>query len=163
MQTTVEMTTQQLADRLNVSPRMINIYRAAVEQRSGKTIGTKRGRTTWFTAEEQDLIHQAQAQGKQATPPHRDSATVEDQDNQMIGDMSAIMSTGDEAAIAMGQQIGQRWQALMMQAATTEMMSRLGRFRQQMEEFNTFTHISGTPALSGSAPVTNYLESADDL
>lgn len=161
MQTTVEMSTQQLSDRLNVSPRMINIYRAAIEQRTGRTIGTKRGRTTFFSTEEQDLIAQAQAQGKQAPRQEDKSRAVEDQDNQMIRDMGAIMGAGDAAAIAMGQQIGQRWQGLMMQSATIEMMEGFTKFRLQMEEFNTFTQISGSDAPQLEASTT-YLESSED-
>jgi hypothetical protein len=161
MQATAELSTQQLSDRLNVSTRMINIYRAAVEMRTGQAIGIKRGRTTYFSGEEQDLIAQAQAQGNQRKEPETKPPVNEAQDNQMVGDMGAMMRAGDASAIAIGQQIGERWQALMFQAASTQMMGGLTLFKNQMEEFNVFTQISGaapTQLEGGSV----YLESSED-
>lgn len=62
-QTETELSVRELADRLNVSPQMINTYRRRIEQRTNENLGQIRGKTTYFTVAEQDAIRAEKATG----------------------------------------------------------------------------------------------------
>lgn len=55
----VDKTASQLAEDFGVTSRMVNVYRAAAEKIAGKKLGQKRGKTVWFSPEEQELINKA--------------------------------------------------------------------------------------------------------
>ena len=55
----VDKTAADLASELGVSARMINLYRASAEKTLGRKLGTKRGRTTYYDADEQQAIKSA--------------------------------------------------------------------------------------------------------
>jgi hypothetical protein len=44
----VDLSTQDLADKANLTPRMVNIYRTRAEQRLNRKLGQKRGKTTYM-------------------------------------------------------------------------------------------------------------------
>ena len=152
----VELSTAQLADLLGVSPRMVNIYRTNAEERFQRTIGVKRGRTVYFSPEEQDLIKSARAESNghstQAAASHHEqrqerqtqdfhSQTVHAEAGVLDG-MGAIVQAGDQNAIVMGQQLGQRWSSIMFGTALQAMNDGIIRMSSQFLELQTAMNIS---------------------
>jgi hypothetical protein len=178
---TVELSTAQLADLLGVSPRMVNIYRTNAEERFQRPIGAKRGRTIYFSPEEQDLIKSARAENNshstQAAASHHEerqerqaqnfhSQTVNAEAGVLDG-MGAIVQAGDQNAIVMGQQLGQRWSALMFGTALQTMNDGIVNMSSQFQELQTAMNISMdiTPQLpaSQSASQLQLPEAEDDF
>jgi hypothetical protein len=117
----LDLSTKQLADVLGCTSRMVNIYRAAIEQETGKALGYKNGKTTYFRPKEQHAIAAqrergvdtrevgAQAQARASQP-----VTTAPGEEGMSDGMAAIVAQSDEQAIAMGEMLGQRYNSLMM-------------------------------------------------
>jgi hypothetical protein len=121
--TQIDLTTKDLAALLGCTPRMVNIYRESVEQRTGRSIGYKLGRTTHFRPEEQDAIRSERERGvnpqevsakAQQRSNANYSSTVNQAEETMQQGMGDIVAQSDAQAIAMGQMLGQRFNSLMM-------------------------------------------------
>lgn len=167
-QTEVEMTAQQIADQWGISARQVNNYRAACESATGKKLGRKRGKQTFFSAAEIGLIGQARFHATEThTPPSDDIDEPEPAaPGTITGDMAAIVEAGDHAAITMGQQIGARWNTLLMQAAIGEMTKGVSQFASQMQEANEFAQARASISLKAAqlpqAKPLNFLESDNE-
>ena len=160
---TLELSATQLADRMGVSPRMVNIYREAVEAELDKTIGTKRGRTVYFSPKEQELIIQARAdRNGQSTHADKQSAAKKQEaqaqnfqtqnsqtEGQILGDIEGLVEAGDRSAVQLGQQLGQRWANVTIATVLQTMQQGLGQMANQFDELQTAMQLpfSGTPQL----------------
>lgn len=146
MYTATDLSTQQLADQLNVTPRMINIYRVQAEASEGKRLGKKRGKTTFFTPEEQDLIRKTKTAGlnveeSKENHQHRAAPDFHTANNQaeegIVNGMQAIVEAGDRNAIQIGQTLGKRWNQLLWTTALQTMQDGLLEMQEQFAELNT--------------------------
>ena len=149
---TLELSATQLADRMGVSPRMVNIYREAVEAELDKTIGTKRGRTVYFSPKEQELIIQAAKQSaakKQEAQAQNVQTQNSQTEGQILGDIEGLVEAGDRSAVQLGQQLGQRWANVTIATVLQTMQQGLGQMANQFDELQTAMQLpfSGTPQL----------------
>lgn len=48
----MDLTIQDVADRLQITPRTVNLWRSAAEQRLGRKFGYKQGKTWYFRPDE---------------------------------------------------------------------------------------------------------------
>ena len=72
MTTEVELSTAEIASQQGVTPKSINEWRRRVELASGTKLGTKRGKTWFFTAEEVRQILDAQSNDdRRSNPPQQ--------------------------------------------------------------------------------------------
>ena len=172
MTTTLELTTAELADRLGVTPRMVNLYRTAAEKSAGRTLGTKRGKTKYYNAEEIELIRKAQILGVSGERDRTQQKQTEftQQNNEAEAEicdgMSDIVEAGDRNAIQMGQALGQRWNNLMWSAALQTMQGGMLTMQRQFNEMHasiaTSLDAESLPQLTGNHTSTPSLEAADD-
>jgi hypothetical protein len=176
----VELSTSQLADRLGVTPRMINIYKCNAENFHQCEIGTKRGRTTYFSPEEQELIsraraqqngHSAQAAGeyhsqRQAQQSQNFQASNSQNEAGILDGMGSIVEAGDRNALALGQHLGQRWSGMVFASAIQTMQQGLTEMSGQFNELQTAMNLSLTapqlPQLPASQPL-QLPEAEDDF
>jgi hypothetical protein len=169
-ETQLDLSTKQLADLLGCTPRMVNIYRAAIEQETGKALGYKSGKTTYFRPAEQHAIAAqrergvdarevgAQAQARVSQPV----ATGSGEEGMSEG-MAAIVQQSDEQAIAMGNMLGERFNALMMGTMMNTIAIGFNRMQTTMTEVTTSIQcgLPAAPTLgAGSHPLA--LEGTDD-
>lgn len=119
---TVDLTAKDLAAVMQITSRMVNIYRVAVEQRLGQPLGYKVGKTVYFTEEEQDLIRQERDRGTSARDvgnQARDRASgtnfaTDQTDSTMGSALGGLVEKSDQHAIATGKAIAQRYKTVMM-------------------------------------------------
>jgi hypothetical protein len=172
MQSTTELdlSTKQLADVLGCTSRMVNIYRAAIEQETGKTLGYKNGKTTYFRPKEQHAIAAqrergidtrevgAQAQARASQP-----VTTAPGEEGMNEGMAAIVEQSDQQAIAMGTMLGQRFNALMMGTMMSTIATGFNELQTTMAEVTTSIQcgLPAAPAL-GAGNVPLALGGTDD-
>ena len=143
-QAQLDLTTKDLAQALGCTPRMVNIYRESIEQRTGRNVGYKIGRTTYFRPEEQHALRaerehgQVNAQEVGAKAQQRSNAnyseTVASAEGSMQDGMSAIVQQSDAQAIQMGQMLGQRFNGLMMGAMMQTMAQGMTEMQNGMAE-----------------------------
>ena len=170
-----ELSTAQLADRLGVSARMVNIYKVNAEAAYNCELGTKRGRTTYFSHEEQEMIERARSQqnGHSAEHARQNHAQRQAQDSQafqtsnaktegqILDGMGDLVAVGDRNALALGSQLGQRWSGLVMASALQTMQEGLSNVSVQLEELGTAMNCSFVaPQLPESSQ--SLLPSSDD-
>lgn len=172
MQTTTELdlSTKQLADVLGCTSRMVNIYRAAVEQETGQTLGYKNGKTTYFRPKEQDAIAAQRERGvdtrevgtKAQARVSQPVATATGEEGMSEG-MSAIVAQSDQQAIAMGDMLGQRFNALVMSTMMSKIAQGFNDLQQTMTEVTASIQCSlpAAPAL-GAANRPLALEGSDE-
>jgi hypothetical protein len=176
---TVELSTQQLADRLGVSSRMVNIYRAEAERLAGKRLGTKRGKTTYFNADDQVWILKVKNQGvdvEGVRSHHQEdrqqqaqnfTATTNQTEEGILSGMDGLVQAGDRNAIQIGQALGQRWNQMVITSALSSMQQGMISFQSQFEELNAGIAFAASPIqpqLTGSdpkAPRLDFLESVE--
>jgi hypothetical protein len=174
----VELSTAQLADRLGVTPRMINIYKCNAEATYGCEIGSKRGRSTFFSPEEQDMIKTARSQQNghsakaaaenhsQRQAQHSESFQASNSQNEagILDGMGGIVEAGDRNALALGQHLGQRWSGMVFASAIQTMQQGLTEMSGQFNELQTAMNLSLTapqlPQLPASQPL--QLQEAED-
>jgi hypothetical protein len=152
---------------------MVNIYRAKAEEQSGQKLGTKRGKTTYFNPDEQDLIRKVQLVGvdveeirenqqKQSAPKFETNNSQAEEG--ILGGMDAIVQAGDRNALQIGQTLGQRWNSLLWTAALQTMQTGMVEMQAQFDELHTSVSLGLTSVnqgqLTGSNP--NALEAASD-
>lgn len=171
-QTQLDLTTKDLAQALGCSPRMVNIYRESVEQRTGKNVGYKMGRTTYFRPEEQQALRaerehgQVNAQEVGAKAQQRSTAnyseTVASAEGTMQDGMGAIVQQSDQQAIQMGQMLGQRFNSLMMGAMMQTMAEGMGQMQTGMAELTASLQCSvpTAPQLGGRNSTAPFIEAA---
>jgi hypothetical protein len=172
MQTTAELdlSTKQLADVLGCTARMVNIYRAAVEQETGQNLGYKNGKTTYFRPKEQHAIAaqrergvDARTVGAQAQARVSQPVTGATGEENMNDGMAAIVAQSDQQAIAMGQMLGQRFNGLMMSTMMSTIAQGFGEMQQTMTEVTASIQCSlpAAPAL-GATSRPFVLEGAEE-
>jgi hypothetical protein len=173
MQTTetqLDLSTKQLAEVMGCTPRMVNIYRAAIEADTNLTIGYKSGKTTYFRSHEQRAIIaqrergvDTQAVGAQAQARVSQPVTGATGEEGMNDGMAAIVAQSDQQAIAMGQMLGQRFNALMMNTMMGTIAQGFGEMQQTMTEVTASIQCSlpEAPAL-GAASGPFVLEAGAD-
>lgn len=174
---TIELTTAQLADRLGVTPRMINIYKCNAENLYQCEIGTKRGRTTYFSPEEQDMISRARSQqnghSAQAASDHHSQRQAQQSQNfqasnvqaeaGILDGMGGIVEAGDRNALALGQHLGQRWSGMVFASAIQTMQQGLVEMSGSFNELQTAMNLSlAAPQLPASQAL-QLPEAEDDF
>jgi hypothetical protein len=166
----LDLSTKQLADILGCSPRMVNIYRSAVEQETGQNLGYKNGKTTYFRPKEQHAIAAqrergvdtrevgAQAQARASQP-----VTTAPGEEGMSDGMAAIVEQSDRQAIAMGNMLGQRFNSLMMGTMMNTIATGFTEMQTTMAEVTTSIQC-GLPAAPtlGAANLPLALEGTDE-
>jgi hypothetical protein len=173
MNVNVDLSTQQLSELLGVTPRMVNLYRAEAEKLVGHKLGQKRGKVVFFTPEEQELIRQVQQNtgSRRKTVEANYNAPDFTSDNNQAEDgiltgMDAIVQAGDQNAIAIGQQLGQRWNHLLWSSAIQTMQGGMVQMQQQFTELHASVSCNlsdvDSNLLAGNHPETPALESADE-
>ncbi|NJO74952.1 MAG: hypothetical protein HC833_15020 [Leptolyngbyaceae cyanobacterium RM1_406_9] len=171
MTTTVELSTAEVAQRLNVTPRMVNMYRAAAEKAANRPLGTKRGKTKYYNAEEVELLRRAQVLGNTEQERAKQKPTdFTEQNNEAEAEicdgMTEIVEVGDRNAIRMGRSLGQRWNGLMWTAALKEMQSGMMTMQRQFNEIHasvaTSLDAEYLPQLTGNHTGTPQLPESDD-
>lgn len=161
----MKRSTQELAQLLGVTPRMINIYRAKAEQVEGRQLGMRYGRTIYFDETDQEAITKVQLVGVSASDVRSqqrqvDYSTDNAQAEELItGGMSAIVAAGDQNAIAIGQGLGQRWNHLLWTSAIQEMQGGMIQMQQSFTEMHASVTVSlnSQPQLPGSAALLEGL------
>lgn len=172
MQTTTELdlSTKQLAEVLSCSPRMVNIYRAAIEQETGKPLGYKSGKTVYFRPKEQHAIASQKMRGvdtrevgtKAQARVSQPVATATGEEGMGDG-MAAIVEQSDQQAIAMGEMLGQRFNSLMMSTMMGTIAQGFNDMQTTMTEVTASIQCSlpAAPAL-GAASRPLALEGTDE-
>ncbi|MBD2462280.1 hypothetical protein H6G89_14625 [Oscillatoria sp. FACHB-1407] len=171
MTTTLELSTAELAERLGVTPRMVNMYRAAAERTAQRPLGTKRGKTKYFNAEEIELIRKAQILGategdRQQQKPADFTQQNTEAEAEICDGMSDIVAAGDRNALMMGRSLGKRWNDLMWTAALREMQTGMLTMQSQFNEMHasiaTSLDADYLPQLTGNHSGTPQLEGVED-
>ncbi len=169
----VDLSTQDLADRSRLTPRMVNIYRVQAEQRLGRKLGQKRGKTTYFNPEEQREILKSRIEGTSADEvaeqhQRQTSSNFQDLNNTaedgMLGSMGDIVAQNDQRAIAMGQALGQRFNSVLFAAMMQEMGNGLTQMHQGLGELTSSLNCA-LPAVDRAALTggkSNLLLEGDD-
>ena len=175
MNTDLLMTTKDIAERTQLTPRMINIYRAAAERRTGTVFGRKEGRCTYFNAEEvREILKSRDADrssnaGNVGNSPNFQEVTNFSQRNNTAEDstltgMDALVAANDHQAIAIGQAIGQRFTQVVYATAIGTMQNGMAQLVEQFAEMHSAVSLplNYQPSLPGDAPNVPQLESYDD-
>lgn len=165
------LTVKDLADRIGLSPRMINIYRAEAEARLGRKLGHKEGRQTVFYPEDVREVLKSRDAGNEGntgtSQKFRETPNFSQQNNQaeagVLTGMEAMVATGDQKAIATGAELGQRWNELMWASAIQTMQVGMVQMTQQFSELHTSLDFSfSQPQLPGGEPTTLQFAPADE-
>lgn len=148
----VDKTAGDLASEMGVSSRSINLYRAAAEKTLGRKLGTKRGKTIYFDADEQQAIKAAKHNALDAL---RDAGrSVEDaSENFQEVSQKPNPNTGIQAEYAgaivgmkesmrsCGLQVGYQIADEMVVATKQGIALRLGEFIGELEAFTETTRV----------------------
>ena len=172
MTTDLLMSIKDIAQATQLTPRMINLYRAAAEKRLSLVFGRKDGRTTYFNAEEVREIlksRDADRSGNAGTSQnYREAADFSNANAQAEGDsingMESIVQASDSKAAAIGQAMGNRF---IQVVRTTALATMQAGFFDIGKEFNEMYDavalpLNHQPSLQGSNPAAPQLESYDD-
>ena len=176
-QTEIDYSTKDIADRCNLSPRMVNIYRSEAETRLKRKLGYKVGKTWFFKADEvREILKQREAtsdradySGNAPTSPNFQEANNTAEDS-ILGGMDAIVASGDQNAMAIGQTLGLRWNQIMWTAALQQMQSGIVQMGQGFSELHASVSIglnsADLPQLTGTHPgtpaIADHLISSED-
>ncbi len=169
----VDLTTTDLSKLLGCSTRMVNVYRAAIEQCTGRTVGYRVGKATYYRPEEQQAIRQQREHGvdvgevganAQARATANASQTVATAEATMQTGLGDIVQQNDAQAIAMGQMLGQRFMGLMTGAMMETMSIGMGQMLQGMGEVTASLSCSvpTAPQLGGTVPNPFALAAGDE-
>jgi hypothetical protein len=146
---------------------MVNIYRVEAEQLAGRKLGARRGKVVFFTPEEQEVIRAVQRQGinkKEQNQPQSKpdfSAYNNQAEDSILTGMDAIVQSGDQNAIAIGQALGQRWNTLLWSTALQAMHGGMVQMQQQFEELHMSVSLElSQPQLTSANH--NLLEGKED-
>jgi hypothetical protein len=173
MQTTeIDLTIKDLSDRANLTPRMLNIYRADAEARLGKKFGYKIGRTWYFRPDEvREILKQREGNESTSqnfrettfTSPNFSNANTQ-AETEVLSGMDAIVASGDQNAINIGNALGQRWNQLLWASAIQSMQTGMVTMQQQFSELHTSVslELNSQPQLTGS-PDLPALTEVDEL
>ena len=142
-----EWTAADLAAHWNITPRMVNIYRQEAERlRGGTPLGVKRGRKTYFSREECEAIAQVKQRGidtttasarnaqAKAAGDSRATAQANSAEAATLDGMEGVTAQLDNQAIALGQQLGQRFNSLVLATAMQTMAEGMGQLGQTLGE-----------------------------
>jgi hypothetical protein len=164
----VDLTIQDIADRLQITPRTVNLWRSAAEERLGQKLGYKSGKTWHFRPDEIREILKSREEprsGSGGTSRNfRERTNFSQANNQAEGDvlggMDAIVASGDQNALLVGQALGQRWNNLMWTAAIQTMQGGMIQMQQQFDELHTSVTVAldATPQLPGYGMEAPQLE-----
>lgn len=169
------MTTKEIAGHTQLTPRMINIYRAAAERRLGVVFGRKEGRTTYFSPEEvreilksRDADRSGNSGNAGNSPNYREASDFSDRNNaaedEAIGGMESIVASGDNKAVAIGQAMGNRFIQVVRTTALATMQQGFFDIGKEFDEMYSAVALplNHKPQLPGSDPNVPQLESYED-
>lgn len=155
-----DLTTQNLADILGCTSRMVNLYRASIEQRTQTKLGYKIGKTTYFRPDEQQAIRGERDRGvnpaevgqnaqKQAAAAPKN--TMAEADEVAGGSMSAMVAQSDRQAAQMGEVLGERFVGVMAASMSAAIARGMTGLHQSMMEMTAGlqTSIPAAPAIVG--------------
>lgn len=164
----IDYSTKDIADRCGLSPRMVNIYRNEAETRLKRKLGYKVGKVWYFKQDEvREILKsremtstQADYSGNKPTSPNFQEIN-NSAESSIIGGMDAIVASGDQNAVAIGQALGLRWQGLMWSAALQSMQSGMAQMQQSFSELHASVTVglnsADLPQLPGTHPGTPAL------
>ena len=167
--TQIDLSIKDLADRTGLTPRMLNIYRANAERRLGRKLGNKIGKTVFFRPEEvKEILNERESgnAGNTGTSQNfSEAANFSQANNAAEGDiltgMDAVVASGDQNAIAVGQALGTRWNGLLWTAALQTMQTGMVQMQQQFGELHASVTVglgaADLPQLTGNTMNTPAL------
>lgn len=175
MNTDLMMTTKEIAAHTQLTPRMINIYRATAEKRLGVIFGRKEGRTTYFNGEEvreilksRDADRAGNAGNAGTSPNYREASDFSDRndaaEDSTLSGMDALVAANDKQAALVGQAMGSRFIEVMKASAISAMQVGTNQLLQQFSEMGSAIAVplNHQPQLPGSDPNVPQLESYED-
>lgn len=175
MTTDVLMTTKDIAQATQLTPRTINLYRADAERRVGRVFGRKEGRTTYFNAEEvreilksRDSEYSGNAGNCSNSRNFQEAVNFSNANTQAedesISGMEAIVTSGDNQAAMIGQAMGNRFIQVVRTTALATMQQGFFDIGKEFDEMYSAVALplSHQPSLPGSSPNVPQLESYDD-
>lgn len=150
--TEVDLTIKDIADRTGLGVRMVNIYRAAAEKRLNRKLGYKQGKIWHFRPEEVREILKSREEGQSGNAGNsqnfQESPNFSQANNQaeagIIGGMDAIVASGDQNAIAIGQALGSRWNQLIWTAALQTMQGGMMTMQEQFSQMHQSVNLTLT-------------------
>ena len=168
--TEVDLTIKDIADRLSMNPRTINLWRVAAEERLGCKLGYKSGKTWYFPPDHVREIlksrESVQSGNSENSQKFRETPNFSQVNNQaesnIIGGMDGIVAAGDQNALAVGQALAARHTQIMWTAYLQNMQSGFMQMQNQFEELHASIDVSfseiGLPSLSGISHTPPQLE-----
>jgi hypothetical protein len=170
MTTTVEidLSIKDLAEKIQRTPRQINNWKAAAERRLKRKLGHPDPcdrRVLVFTPDEcreilksgMNLENGNEQPQTQAAPNFNVNATQAEAS--IFGGMDAIVTAGDNNALAIGQALGQRWNQILWTSALQSMQEGMLAMQASFEEMHQSVSITvNQPQLIGANPQTPRLE-----
>ncbi len=167
--TEIDLSIKDIADRVQLHPRTINLWRVAAEDRLGRKLGYKSGKVTYFRPEEvREILKSREGEysgNSRNSQNFREKVNFSQQNNQaedtILTGMDAIVAAGDSNALTVGKALGQRWNNLLWTAALTEMQTGMVQMQASFEEMHQSVAISldYSPQLPGGA--THQLEAGN--
>jgi hypothetical protein len=167
----IDLSVKQIAEFCKVSPRTVNLWRSAAEDRLGRKLGSKVGKTWTFAGEEiREILKSrehdpSEHSGNQGTSQNfRETSPFSNQNTQAEGDvlggMDSLVASGDANAIAVGQALGQRWNQMLLTSALQTMQSGMMQMQTQFDEMHTAIAVplNTAPQLPGTNPQQAQLE-----
>ncbi len=168
--TTADKTTQNLADELAISTRMVNLYRAAAEKLCGYKLGTRRGKTVYFSKEEQDLIIAARynaldtlksaAREEEEKPevPQNFSESGSSLQEELAGGLIGMRESLHSGGVSLGRNIGKEFAAGLRQGIGMELQALI--IDLEIVSDNLLKVSSGAASLPTSAEETRLIPGA---
>ncbi len=170
--TEVDLSIKDIADRIGMHPRTINLWRNAAEARLGHKLGYKVGKVWYFRPDDiQEILKSRETQNSgnsRNSQNFGETVNFSQQNNQaeetILTGMDAIVAAGDTNALTVGRALGQRWNNLLWTAALQEMQTGMMQMQSSFEEMHQSVAITleHTPQLIGS-PTTPQLEEGNEI
>jgi len=167
--TEIDLTIKDIADRINMTPRTVNLWRASAEQRLGHSLGYKIGKVTYFKADEVREILKSRDAGNNGNSQNfgeRDHFSQHNNqaESEVIGGLDALVASGDQNAAMVGRAIGQRWNQIVVASALAEMQTGMMQMQSSFAELQASIEVTANtlPQLPGMSPLAPQLEASDE-
>lgn len=165
--TEIDLSIKDIADRIGMNPRTINLWRASAEQRLGQPLGYKVGKVTFFKPDEVREILKSRDTGSSGNSRNfGETCNFSQHNNQaesdVIGGLDSLVASGDQNAAMVGRAIGQRWNQIVVASALAEMQTGMMSMQQQFSELQASIEVTAQslPQLPGMNPTAPQLEAS---
>jgi len=166
--TEIDMSIKDIADRIQMNPRTVNLWRANAEQRLGQPLGYKVGKVTYFKPDEVREILKSRESGnggnsRNFREPTNFSQANNQAESDVIGGLDSLVAGGDQNALMVGKAIGQRWTNIVVTSALQEMQTGMMSMQAQFAELQESIEVTANtmPQLPGINPQSPQLEACE--